>query len=677
MPIPPFRPPSPSFLSPPLSFCAPTGEIAFLERLSWEADERSGIAGWGDAAERETQGGGHRGAVVAVEYSPSGLYLATSGRDRRVLVWAVHGRHEGEGGPKLVAERASDADVCALRWHPTRNALALTDEEGGVALWRDPVPRDLAPPTRAKGTRGAKADAKDADGARRKARGGAGAAAMFVDGAAAMSGGSEDSLDSASDAEDSLHDDRSPNAQDGGAFQEGRVGAGAGASGGGRRGILRAALPHPQAPIQPGATPFPPPSSRPGHDPIRRRFLAYDGDGFIATCDAPPPGAAGARTVDVGFHDMSRRGARVPALQDYLGFEMGALGPDGTALAAPAKAGAGAAENNNNGAAENKNTDDGRESVLMYRPFASWAPNSEWTFAMPKGESITAVTCGRGFVAACTASFLRLFTTGGSPIATLSLPGAAVAVAASKRGAPRLALVHHAAPPSLPPTPTPGGGGGGGGGGASQALAFVVWDVPQQREVARGPLPLSPGAALEWLGFCDDDIAPQGGGGGGGGEGADLATCDGYGVVRRYCPGAWGGAWCPVFTSAMARKAPTERHCIVSVSRCEVRCVITKSSKEVPQVRRDAQEPSRKEAFPWNRPTCPTRAPHTKERRGGKKRKGKERKGEGKGGEGRGGVWVIVIHCRRSFLATLLYAVGGRVVSLRTEMRPPHRPPMR
>lgn len=65
----------------------------------------------------------------------------------------------------------------------------------------------------------------------------------------------------------------------------------------------------------------------------------------------------------------------------------------------------------------------------------------------------------------------------------ISLAGPPVALAAHGH---LLAAVWHAA------APTPSG---------DQQLAYAIYDVAEQREVAAGALPLSPGATLAWLGF--------------------------------------------------------------------------------------------------------------------------------------------------------------------------------
>lgn len=62
-------------------------------------------------------------------------------------------------------------------------------------------------------------------------------------------------------------------------------------------------------------------------------------------------------SMQVDFHDTGR-GPRVPSMTDYFGFTMACLNETGSAFANPCKG-------------------DKNLSTLMYRPFSSWANNSE------------------------------------------------------------------------------------------------------------------------------------------------------------------------------------------------------------------------------------------------------------------------------------------------------------
>lgn len=62
----------------------------------------------------------------------------------------------------------------------------------------------------------------------------------------------------------------------------------------------------------------------------------------------------------VDYHDTGR-GPRVPSMTDYFGFTMAALNEAGSVFANPCKG-------------------DKNMSTLMYRPFGSWAGNSEVSY---------------------------------------------------------------------------------------------------------------------------------------------------------------------------------------------------------------------------------------------------------------------------------------------------------
>lgn len=74
--------------------------------------------------------------------------------------------------------------------------------------------------------------------------------------------------------------------------------------------------------------------------------------------------------MQIDFHDTGS-GPRVPAMTDYFGFTMASLNESGSVFANPCKG--------------EKNM-----STLMYRPFSSWANNSEVSTFV---DSVTFLTC--------------------------------------------------------------------------------------------------------------------------------------------------------------------------------------------------------------------------------------------------------------------------------------------
>ncbi|CAL5357377.1 unnamed protein product [Camellia sinensis] len=95
--------------------------------------------------------------------------------------------------------------------------------------------------------------------------------------------------------------------------------------------------------FQPGSTPM---------QPGNRCFLCYNMVGSITTIEHD-----GYSHIEIDFHN-TRRGPRVLSMTDYFGFTMAALNENGSVFANPCKGEKGM-------------------STLMYRPFSSWANNSE------------------------------------------------------------------------------------------------------------------------------------------------------------------------------------------------------------------------------------------------------------------------------------------------------------
>lgn len=472
-----------------------SGDVVFLERLSWE--EEFVLP---SSADGETLG--HQAPVTCVEMSPNGMYAATAGLDRRVVVWSLKDQ-------KPVSVRMADAVVCNVRWHPHRNAVSLLDEEGNFSHWKSPVDANLASPYLVVEEDDDKAAAKEGnrseshleseDGAR-----GDGGTGRKAKRAKIME----------SDSEDSGSEDEGFRTNKGGPGQGAMAATATGRQGPAAADLANVLRRSKQRTFQPGATPL----------GVRapRRFLAYNMQGSISTLRGQDY-----NSVEVVFHDVSTRSSRIPTLTDYFGFELGALGPNGTILASMEKG-------------------EGKQSVLMYRPFESWAAGSDWTATFPAGEEVRAVAVGSTFVAAATQSFLRLYSLAGSPRSLLSLPGPVVAMAAFES---TLACVYQ---------------------DVAGALSFHLYDTAEESLVAGGALCANRGTDLEWLGFSEDGV---------------LSAWDGE-TLRGYFPGAYGGAWVPLFLSAKARKAETEHHYIVGldVEAREVFCVITKSADHYPQV---------------------------------------------------------------------------------------------
>ncbi|KAI8464009.1 MAG: hypothetical protein J3K34DRAFT_526538 [Monoraphidium minutum] len=503
---------------------SPGGDVALLERLSWKSV--SYLAGT------------HTADVNTLAFSPNGMYLATGGVDRQVVVWLA------ERGV-AVAKTTLEEVPSSLAWHPRGDGLLIAGEGGSVGLWARAVPpgRGLPSPWQAqdevlRDADAAAAGASTANGTTLDdgpddslAGGGGGGRLNRKRGGGASAGGSllEDPEDDDEDeGEGGLGIVRAKRARGAAAGSGGLLRPGAAAA------ALMAApaprLPKAQAAVQPGATPE---SAAGGGG----RFLAYNSLGCVISRKVDAH-----RTCEVVFHDASRGRAKLPLLTDYYGFTMASLGEAGVAYASPASADA--------------------PAMLVYRPLDCWAANSDWSVQLPADEAPVCVAAGRSFVAVATsAQLLRLYSQAGRQLAALSLPGAPAALAAAGHA---LLVAHQGSNPCWDGAAAPGGGGGGG-----QRLALLWLDVARQGRVAEGALPLSRGAGLAWLGFSEEGLP---------------AALDTAGVMRLRGQ-EWGGMWGPVFDSKLARAEGTsEAFWPVSVSCRELTCVVTTEAAPHPPV---------------------------------------------------------------------------------------------
>ncbi|CAN0871337.1 Protein ENHANCER OF LHP1 1 [Linum grandiflorum] len=233
--------------------------------------------------------------------------------------------------------------------------------------------------------------------------------------------------------------------------------------------------------------------------------------------------------MQIDFHDTSR-GPRVPAMTDHFGFTMASLNENGSVFANPCKG-------------------DKNMSTLMYRPFSSWANNSEWSMRF-EGEEVKVVALGTSWVAAITSlNYLRIFTEGGLQKQILSLNGPAVTASGCKN---QLAVVTHAAD-SLP--------------SSDQLLEFHVFDMHNSTKPSSGRLPLTPGSSLIWFGFSEE---------------GQLSSFDSKGVLRVFTS-HYGGSWLPLFSANKTKKSD-ENYWMTGLNASKLFCIVCKNPEVFPQV---------------------------------------------------------------------------------------------
>lgn len=104
--------------------------------------------------------------LKAVWCSASGLYLASAGQDRKLLIWDLHKK-------AAIAEQQTDAPLVSIDWCPDGNKLLCMTAQGKVLLWHTPVPKGYPGPcaeadaletSQALGSRGEASESLNGDG---------------------------------------------------------------------------------------------------------------------------------------------------------------------------------------------------------------------------------------------------------------------------------------------------------------------------------------------------------------------------------------------------------------------------------------------------------------------------------------------------------------------------------
>uniref|UniRef100_A0A7N0RC00 WD repeat and HMG-box DNA-binding protein 1 n=1 Tax=Kalanchoe fedtschenkoi TaxID=63787 RepID=A0A7N0RC00_KALFE len=456
--------------------------------------------------------GDHMQRICFLAWSPNGQYMATSGIDQQLLIWEVDQRQD-------ICRHTFDETICCMAWKPTGNSLAVIDVMGNYGVWDSVIPSSMKSPTEGlldlkyKNSNGLLfIDEEDQD---------LSASCSLSD----LGGGSHgDSIETsrkrirksyAYDARLEVDDvdevDTLTKTESHRAVHPKKSAS----NGNGRCGtVLASAGINMQEAFQPGFTP-----SQPG----KRHFLCYNMLGCITTREND-----GCSHVEIEFHDTGR-GPRVPSMTDYFGFSMAALNEYGSVFASEMKG--------NN-----------KISTLMYRPFSSWANNSEWSMRF-EGEEVKAVALGTGWVAAVTSlNFLRIFTEGGLQRSILSLDGPVVTAAGLRD---QLAVVTHASH-CLP--------------SGDQMLEFRLFNIRKGTLSLRGNLPLTPGSFLNWFGFSEEGY---------------LSYYDSKGSLRMYT-NQFGGSWFPIFSSIKTKT--NNNYWVVGLNAKKLFCIVCKSPDLYPQV---------------------------------------------------------------------------------------------
>ncbi|OIV97113.1 hypothetical protein TanjilG_10059 [Lupinus angustifolius] len=460
--------------------------------------------------------GDHIQPICFLCWSPNGKYMATSGLDKQVLIWDVDKKQD-------IDRQKFDETICCMAWKPTGNALAVIDVTGKHGIWESVIPSSMKSPIEDIPKQGSNSNGLllfDEDDPENSASG------ESLSDAGENSNGefeppSRKRLRKLSFSEENLEEN---DASDEFAFyplvqsrkkrshphKENLDSV----NGGSKITRVPTSKTKMQEAFQPGSTPM---------QPGKRRFLCYNMLGTITTVEHD-----GYSHIEIDFHDTGS-GPRVPSMTDHFGFTMAALNENGSVFANPCKG-------------------EKSMSTLMYRPFSSWANNSEWSMRF-EGEEVKVVALGDAWVAAVTSfNYLRIFTEGGLQRYVISLDGPVVTASGFMD---KLAVVTHASDCLS---------------SNDQVLEFRVFNVSHGTQPFRGRLPLTPGSSLSWFGFSEE---------------GQLNSYDSKGVLRSYTS-QFGGSWLPLF-SAIKEKSD-ENYWLTGLNASKLFCVVCKKPDNFPQV---------------------------------------------------------------------------------------------
>jgi chromosome transmission fidelity protein 4 len=272
-----------------------------------------------------------------------------------------------------------------------------------------------------------------------------------------------------------------------------------------------------QGPFQPGST-------HAGSDG-KRRYLVWNATGTIISRDEETHSQ-----LEIEFSDSSRH--RSVRLTDHYQFTMAALNDTAAFFASEA------------GELPEDAPEDAKPSAstLFYRPFQSWASNSEWVLQLSEGESAVAVAVGRKFAAvATTRQFLRLFKSSGIQAGVVQLPGPVVTMVGSDCGNGLLAVIYHTAPTY----------------DGRQKLGYMLLSTEQGTELGRGSIDLLPDAVLTWAGFSEENV---------------LVVIDSSGLLLGLSP-TLGMQWSPLLDLHRISTSEFETHWPVCVQGGKLLCV--------------------------------------------------------------------------------------------------------
>ena len=335
----------------------PTRDIQVVSKNDWE--------------KQRVFANGHEGDITALAWSPNGAFLASAGKDKKLLIWSTK--------DQSVVARYEYPNVMDIAWHPTKNLASFTTTDGEVFICPDFVTEQfsslLRQPKQPAPFIHDPLDEISANGRRPEVNGHKPMAARPR----------RDSLDSWDDApegdygdlDDFVVDDDSAGytlntglkrpADDDGIYRAHPA----------KRGAYFQAQHHES--FQPGSTPW----------RGNRKYLALNLIGFVWTVDQDSH-----NTITVEFYDNEFH--RNFKMTDTFLYDKACLNENGTLFSCPPKENA--------------------PAVVFYRPHETWTQRHDWRVRLPEGEAVLAMSLSESFVTVTTtADYVRIYTLFGLP----------------------------------------------------------------------------------------------------------------------------------------------------------------------------------------------------------------------------------------------------------------------
>jgi chromosome transmission fidelity protein 4 len=329
---------------------------------------------------------GHSADITAASWSPNGALLATTSSDLTLRLWDTK--------TQKMLHNYDDmrATILAMTWHPTKNILSYTNNDGELFIHTDFVPSEHAA-LLDKPTQSAPFFHDPSEGRSGNGTGLSNGNTKELPERQRRRAGTPDSLDdilgpgaiSDDGMEDFVVDDDGAgyalSINNYGKRTNGHLGVPQSPSGKRRAyGSSPSFRPQVHEAFQPGSTPW----------RGNRRYLCLNLTGFAWTVSQE----ASHHTVTVEFYD--REFHRDFHFTDPFLYDKACLNENGSLFSCQPK--------------------DGEPAMIYYRPHEMWTTRTDWRTSLPAGESITAIALSDSYIVATTSSnYVRIYTLFGIP----------------------------------------------------------------------------------------------------------------------------------------------------------------------------------------------------------------------------------------------------------------------